>query len=217
MDELEASRQRHTVRHYTSERISDEHLTLLRKAIDEINEAGDLDAKLVLDEPKAFSNLILRSIGFTGAVNYIAMIGRPSDDLNERCGYWGEKLVLYAQSLGLRTCWALLCSKKYADVPPGEKFVIGISVGYGATDGHPHKDRPVEDIADLEGAPEWFRKGIENVMLAPSGRNKQPISFSQKDGKVSVRYRATNLTRIDCGIAKYHFELGAGRDSFEWE
>ena len=219
MDEMEAARQRHTVRQYTEERLSDEHIRILNDAIAKINEEGNLNAALVLDEPKAFSNLILRTIGFSNAVNYIAMIGPEDATLNERCGYYGERLVLLAQSLGLRTCWALLCSKKYAKqyVGAGQRFVIGISVGYGATDGHPHNDRPVGEIADLTDAPEWFRKGIECVMLAPSGRNKQPISFAHEGNVVETVYKPSNLTRIDCGIARYHFELGAGKDSFVWK
>lgn len=216
MDELEAARQRHSVRHYTSESISDEHIGLLNDMIDKINQESGLSIKLVLNEPKAFKSLALKAIGFTGAVNYIAIIGPDEKDLNEKSGYYGEKLVLYAQSLGLRTCWALLCSKKHVDVPEGQRFSIGISIGYGATDGRPHKNKDVSSIADVDGSPEWFAKGIECVMLAPSGRNKQPISFSEKDGKVFVSYKPNALTRIDCGIAKYHFELGAGKKNFEW-
>ena len=216
MDEMQAAMERHSVRKYTTEPLSEEHVRALEDAIDEINREANLSARLVLNEPKGFGNLILKTIGFRNCVNYIAMIGPNDGSLNERCGYYGERLVLLAQSLGLRTCWALLCNKKQIKVGDGERFAIGISVGYGENDGVPHKDKPIEEIADLTDAPEWFRKGLECVMLAPSGRNKQPISFSQKDGKVSVHYNANNLTRVDCGIAKYHFELGAGKDNFEW-
>ena len=216
MDEMQAAMERHSVRKYTTEPLSEEHVRALEDAIDEINREANLSARLVLNEPKGFGNLILKTIGFRNCVNYIAMIGPNDGSLNERCGYYGERLVLLAQSLGLRTCWALLCNKKQIKVGVGDRFAIGISVGYGENDGVPHKDKPIEEIADLTDAPEWFRKGIECVMLAPSGRNKQPISFSQKDGKVSVHYNPNNLTRVDCGIAKYHFELGAGKENFEW-
>ena len=26
----------------------------------------------------------------------------------------------------------------------------------------------------------------------------------------------TNITKVDLGIAKYHFELGAGKENFKW-
>ena len=216
MDEMEAARQRHSVRRYSTKDLTEEDISKLNDAISKVNEEAGLNARLVLNEPKAFNTIILRSIGFRNCRNYIAMIGPDDGKLNEKCGYFGERLVLLAQSMGLRTCWALLCKKKEIDVEAGQRFAIGISVGYGEDDGVPHKDRPVSEIADLEGAPEWFRKGIECVMLAPSGRNRQPISFSQRDGVVTVSYKANNLTRVDCGIAKYHFELGAGKDSFRW-
>lgn len=219
MDEYEAARQRHTVRHYTDQPISEEHVKAINSAIAEINSEGNLNAVLVLDEPKAFNTIPLRMIGFSNAVNYIAMIGPVDDTLNERCGYYGERLVLLAQSLGLRTCWALLCSKKYAKqyVGEGQRFVIGISIGYGSTDGKPHKDRPIEDLGYREDAPEWFRKGIESVMLAPSGRNVQPISYEYDGDVVTAKHKGSNLTRIDCGIARYHFELGAGKGNFRWK
>lgn len=216
MDEMQAALERHSVRKYTTEPLSEEHVKALNDAIAQVNEESGLDARLVINEPKGFGNLMLKTTGFKNCVNYIAMIGPNDDSLNERCGYYGERLVLLAQSLGLRTCWALLCNKKHVDVPEGERFAIGISVGYGMNDGVQHKDRPVSEIADLTDAPEWFRKGIECVMLAPSGMNKQPISFSQKDGVVSVHHKDSNLSRFDCGIARYHFELGAGKDSFKW-
>ena len=216
MDEMQAALERHSVRKYTTEPLSEEHVKALNDAIAQVNEESGLDARLVINEPKGFGNLMLKTTGFKNCVNYIAMIGPNDDSLNERCGYYGERLVLLAQSLGLRTCWALLCNKKHVDVPVGERFAIGISVGYGMNDGVQHKDRPVSEIADLTDAPEWFRKGIECVMLAPSGMNKQPISFSQKDGVVSVHHKDSNLSRFDCGIARYHFELGAGKDNFKW-
>jgi hypothetical protein len=33
------------------------------------------------------------------------LIRKKSDDLDEKVGYWGEQLVLLAQTLGLNTCW----------------------------------------------------------------------------------------------------------------
>ena len=219
MDEMEAARQRHSVRKYTKKPLSQEHIGILRSAIDSVNREGNLNAVLMIDEPKAFSTLPLKALGFSNAVNYIAMIGPEDETLNERIGYYGERLVLLAQSLGLRTCWVMMCSKKYAKnhVREGERFVIGISIGYGSDDGRQHKDRPIEDIGRIEGAPEWFRRGIECVMLAPSGVNRQPVSFEYDGDVVTPVYKKSNLVRVDCGIAMYHFELGAGKGSFRWK
>ncbi len=45
---------------------------------------------------------------FSGVENYIALVGKKSQDLEEKVGYYGEKLVLKAQELGLSTCWVAL-------------------------------------------------------------------------------------------------------------
>lgn len=217
MDEMEAARQRHSVRKYRDEPLSEEHVAALRDEIERINREGNLSAVLVTDEPKAFATLPLKAIGFSKAANYIAMIGTDEGTFNERCGYYGERLVLFAQSLGLRTCWALMCSKKYVSTGEGQRFLIGISVGYGKDDGRQHKDKPAEEFGLTADSPEWFRKGIECAMLAPSGVNRQPIRFVLEGDTVSTEYKKGNMTRVDCGIAMYHFELGAGKDNFRWK
>ncbi len=217
MDEKEAAAQRHSVRKYRDEPLSAEHEAALRAAVEEVNREGRMHCVLVTGEPKAFGTLPLKAIGFSKASNYIAMIGAEDGTLNERMGYYGERLVLFAQSMGLRTCWALMCSKKYVEVPEGERFVVGISVGYGRDDGRPHRNKSAEEFGLMPDSPEWFRKGIESAMLAPSGVNKQPIRFVLDGDTVATEYKKGNMTRIDRGIAMYHFELGAGKGSFRWK
>lgn len=219
MDLLEAAKQRHSVRKYTGERIPADMIGILRGEIDRCNAEGGLSIMLITDEPKAFGGIMTRATGFSGAVNYIAMIGPDTPELNAKCGYYGERLALLAQSIGLRTCWAMLCSRKAVNriIPDGQRMAIGISIGFGADDGKPHRSKTMGEMADISDAPDWFVRGMECVMLAPSGVNRQPIRFSQRDGIVSVSYRPTNLTDIDCGIARFHFELGAGTENFRWE
>ena len=109
----EAIRSRHSVRQYTDKKIEGETLSKLQAEIDAINKESGLKIRLILDEPKAFGRLLLKSVvKFKGAVNYFAITGKDSDDLEERSGYYGERLVIYAQSLGLNTCWAMMAGKK---------------------------------------------------------------------------------------------------------
>ena len=64
--------------------------------------------------------------------NYIALIGPKGNDLAEKCGYYGEMLVLKAQQLGLNTCWVALTFKKIPEafvVEKGEKLVMVIAMG----------------------------------------------------------------------------------------
>ena len=60
--------------------------------------------QLVLDEEKAFDGFMAHYGKFSGVKNYIAVIGKKDSDLQEKCGYYGEKVVLEAQRLGLNTC-----------------------------------------------------------------------------------------------------------------
>ena len=207
---------RHSVRSYTDQKIEGEILSKLQEKINSVNRESGLKVKLVLNEPSAFGRLMTKMTGFRNAVNYIAMIGPDNDDLAMKIGYYGEDLVLYAQSLGLNTCWAMFCGKKGCDVDKGDRFPIGIAVGYGVTQGIAHKNRPVRDVADIEGKPEWFVKGVEAAMLAPTGMNAQKFHFDCTDGKVSLTGGKSTLKQIDLGIVKFHFECGAGKENVQW-
>ena len=216
----EAARQRHAVRSYTDQPLSQETITQLETLIAECNREGGLHIQLVQNEPVAFGSKGMHYGKFTGVTNYLALIGQKSADLEEKCGYYGEKLVLAAQQMGLNSCWVAMSYKKIPDafqVAPGEKLVIVIALGYGTTQGVQHKLRSVEELCTLKGAePDWFLQGMEAVRLAPSALNQQKYRFSLENGKVSVRPGLGFNTKVDLGIAKYHFEIGAGEEHFEW-
>ena len=208
---------RHSVRSYTDKKIEGEILSKLRDKIRAINSESGLKIRMMLDEPSAFGRIMTKMTGFKNAVNYFAMIGHDDDSLAMKVGYYGEDLVLYAQSLGLNTCWAMFCGKKACnDVAKDEKFLIGIAFGHGTTQGVAHKNRPIKDVADIEGKPEWFVKGVEAAMLAPTGMNAQKFRFDYVDGNVSLTGGKSVLKQIDLGIVKFHFECGAGKENVRW-
>lgn len=206
---------RHSVRKYTEKKIEGDVLARLQDKIDSVNQESGLKIKLVLDEPKSFKGMMTRMTGFKNAVNYIACIGPKSDDLAMKVGYYGEDIVLFAQSLGLNTCWAMMC-KKSCETDGNDEQVINIAVGYGEEQGVPHKNRPVSDVADLADKPEWFVKGVEAAMLAPTGINAQKFRFDLIDGRVVLTGGKSTLKQVDLGIVKFHFECGAGKENFEW-
>ena len=219
MDFDEAIKERHSVRLYSDREIEGETLELLRKEISEVNEKSGMSIRLVLDEPKAFGGFLMKSlVKFKNAVNYIAISGPDSERLNIDAGYYGEHLVLFAQTLGLGTCWALMAGKKQsnADVPKGHRNVILISIGYPEDPGVPHKNRPVSDVADLTDAPDWFIKGVDCAMMAPTGMNRQGFRFERDGNSVRMIHGSSTLAEIDAGIVRYHFEYGAGKDNFTW-
>jgi nitroreductase len=132
--------------------------------------------------------------------------------LNERCGYYGERLVLLAQTLGLNTCWVVLTfsKKKTARyVPEGDKLVCVIAIGYGETQGHGHKIKSYKDVCDVEAPSEAFRRGVEAALLAPTAVNQQRFKITLVDGKPVIKALWGFYSDIDLGIVKLHFELGS--------
>ena len=119
---------RHSVRAYTERPLEEGVVSILEENIGKLNKEGDLHIQLIRDEPKAFLGTLARYGRFRNVRNYLVMAGRKaenvqeggntcfdtpdseqsrtkfkSDDLDERIGYYGEHLVLLAQTLGLNT------------------------------------------------------------------------------------------------------------------
>lgn len=184
------------------------------------NREGELHIQLVTDEPKAFSGFMAHYGKFSGVTNYFAMIGKKTADLDEKCGYYGERLVLKAQQLGLNTCWVAMTYTKIKSafvIDPGEKLCIVIALGYGENQGVSHKSKPAGAVMKTEGSvPDWFKKGTKAALLAPTAMNQQKFLLSLNGDKVSAKAGVGFYAKIDLGIVKYHFEVGAGKGNFEW-
>ena len=112
MELIEAIKARHSVRKYLDRPIEKAKAAQLREAIDRVNEAGGLNVQLVLNEPKAFSSGLWKYGQFSGVQNYLVMAGPKGKEAEEKIGYYGEELVLLAQTIGLNTCWVGLTYKK---------------------------------------------------------------------------------------------------------
>lgn len=220
MNLTEAMKERHSVRQYEDRPLERSLVSALQDEIKACNKESGLHIQLVTNEPKAFAGFMAHYGKFSGVTDYIAMIGKKGPDLEEKCGYYGERLVLKAQQLGLNTCWAAMTYSKIKTaftVGSGEKLCIVISLGYGKTQGVPHKSKMLEEIAKADTAlPGWFKSGAEAALLAPTAMNQQKFLFTLNGKKVSAKAGFGFYTKIDLGIAKYHFELGAGKENFEW-
>ena len=223
---LEAISARHSVRKYLDKEIPADIIAALKEKIAECNNAGNLNIQLVQNETKAFTGML--SYGsFSGVKNYLVMVGKKSKDLDERVGYYGEQIVLFAQTLGLNTCWVGLSYRKVPEaynVGKDEKLVCMIALGYGETQGVPHKIKSVEDVSNASDiTPSWFKKGVEAALLAPTAVNQQKFSF-EYDGmnynrhqvRANKGFSMIGYTQMDLGIAKLHFEIGAGKENFQW-
>lgn len=220
MDLLQAMRNRHSVRSYKEQPIEGKVKENLLSFVEQCSKESGLHLQLVLNEPNAFQGFMAHYGKFSGVKNYIVLAGKKSTNLEEKCGYYGEKIVLYAQALGLNTCWvAMTYSKGKATfrLDKGEKLCLVIAIGYGNTADVPHKSKSKEDVMNVKAtAPEWFVNGVEAALLAPTAMNQQKFIFSLNGNTVTAKAGIGFYSKIDLGIAKYHFELGAGAENFRW-
>lgn len=218
---LKAVPLRHSVRSYTDCPLSPQAKEAMQKFIDRCNSESGLNMQLVLDEPEAFSGRMAHYGKFSGVRNYIALVGPKGKGLDEKCGYYGEKAVLYAQSLGLNSCWVGLTFSKVRTaftVRPGEKLCLVIALGYGQTKGSGHKIKTREQVCEtVANAPEWFLMGLDAALLAPTAMNQQKFTFSLEAGeRVKAKASLGFFSKVDLGIVKCHFELAAGVGNFRW-
>lgn len=220
MTNKEAMNARNSVRSYQNKPIPAEIVSALEEKIDACNKEAGLHIQLVTNEPKAFDGMMARYGKFSGVQNYIALIGKKGSDLEEKCGYYGEQLVLFAQQLGLNTCWVAMTFSKIKSaytVNSGEKLCLVISLGYGLTQGVAHKSKPMNELCKVAGdTPAWFKNGMAAAMLAPTAMNQQKFTISLNGNKVSAKAAMAFYSKLDLGIVKYHFEIGAGKENFKW-
>ena len=163
MELKDAIRNRHSVRKYKDQPIDEATADALKKTIERCNEESGLNIQLVLDEPKAFANKLVTYGQFSGVRNYLVMAGPKGTEWEEKIGYYGEKIVIFAQTIDLNTCWVAL--------------------------------------------------------LAPTAVNQQKFKFIlHPDNRVEAKAFSSlwGYTHVDLGIAKYNFELAAGKENFEW-
>ena len=226
MNLQEAIEARHSVRKYIDKPIDENLIKILQEKVDECNKIGNLHIQLVTNEPKAFKGKIAYGT-FSGVSNYFAMVGKKGDTLSERVGYYGEQLVLLAQTLGLNTCWVGLTYnniKEAYEKGNDEKLCCMIALGYGDDPGRNLKRKSVQQVSNASDiTPAWFKKGVEAALLAPTAVNQQKFSFEyvgMKNNrhivKASKGFSLFGYTKIDLGIAKYHFEVGVGDNVFDW-
>ena len=220
-EQIKLIKARHSVRQYTETPLEEAVIKELEKEIVACNDEGGLHIQLVKNEPKAFNGFMAHYGKFSGVTNYIALIGPKNEGLDEACGYYGERLVLKAQELGLNTCWVALTYKKVPsafEIRRGEKLALVIAVGYGKTQGAAHKSKTPAEVSNVtEEAPQWFKDGVDAALLAPTAINQQQFKLTLDNGAVEAKALRGVCAKVDLGIVKYHFEIAAGTENFRWK
>ena len=213
---------RHSVRQYQEKAIEADIIKRLNEEIALCNQEGGLHIQLVLDEPHAFTGGMVKYGNFKGVRNYLAMVAPKGAD--EKVGYYGERLVLLAQTLGLNSCWVGMSVGKQPDrytIADGEKLHCVIALGYGANQGVQHPMRPMEKFIKASiPLPDWFRRGMEAAILAPTAVHQQKFELELLDDHTlaaRARFSLVGWAKLDLGIVKYNFEVAAGKENFSWQ
>ena len=211
MQMLDLMKERHSVRQYSDKKIEGDVKSKLDKYVASINEESGLSMQIFYNEPNCFNSMLAHYGKFSNVKNYIAIVGKKEEQ--EKAGYYGEKLVLKCQELGLNTCWvALTHGKVNVQTKPQQKLLILIALGYGTNTGVAHKSKPIKELCKEDAYPEWFMKGMEAVSLAPTAMNQQKFLFEMKNGQVYAKALMGFYSKIDLGIVKYHFEAVTGHE-----
>lgn len=211
MTPQEAIEARHSVRAYIDKPISRDVRQALNAFVVHCNAESGLNISIQYDDPDGFDSRLAHYGRFRRVKNYIVLAGKKNGDFDFNCGYYGEKLVLYAQSLGLNTCWAALTfnrRKVRQLVREGEALCMVIALGYGETQGAAHRGKTYPQVvAHGDAAPRWFRDGVEAALKAPTAMNQQKFVFALEDGTPVARVKGFgSYTMVDLGIACWHFE-----------
>lgn len=228
---LEASGKRISRRAYQDTAMDPALSGLLLDAAEKVAQASGLRAELVLENGSVFRGPFASYGMFTGVRNYIALAADKNMPFcREKAGYFGQQLMLYAVSLGLGTCWVGASYNKRGcpvSLKAGEELICVITVGPVAEsmafrENMTYKTvhRGGKSVAQLlthdAQPPAWVLAGMEQVRSAPSAMNAQPVAFAWKDGALTASVPLKNpFQPVDLGIAKLHFELGAGQG--EWD
>lgn len=216
----EAMKERHMVRQYTDKAISSDIVELLNERIAENNQKYGLHLALVVGNSDGIGGMA--KLLFSRTVNnYIVLAGTDTPGLDEKLGYCGTDLILYAQTLGLNTWWVggMFNGKGALKNLRAQNVRVNgvIAIGYGRTQGVPHKSKTAAEISEYNGdAPQWFIDGVSALLYAPTALNKQPYVVKGDGNRVSISAGDGHFSGIDLGIGKYHFEVGAGKENFEW-
>ena len=220
-DFLPILNQRKSRRTYLPIPVEKEKLKNIQNSINQYNEESGLSFELLEDGSDAFNGL-LKSYGLFSNVRSLLVLKGQKDDihLDEKCGFYGELLLLQVEKLNLGTCWVGVTfdmKNSVLNIGKEEHLVSVITFGntseqitwkenFFRTVSH-GKARPLTRFYKADKTPpDWFLEGVKAVQKAPSAVNRQNYLLEYKNDEISI---STNNTKkfdmVDLGIAKAHF------------
>ncbi|MDR1918392.1 MAG: hypothetical protein LBQ65_01955 [Tannerellaceae bacterium] len=225
--------QRRSVRTYTGEALSQEHIERIEACIAGLQAPFGAQARVHLihtDTPAGKVKLGTYGV-IGGARDFLVLAYEEGALAEEGAAYLFEQVVLFCTSLGLGTCWlgGSFSRKDFGKQlapKPGEKVRIVSPVGYPSdkkrfwesfigADGKHTSRKPFgtyffsgnfETPLREEGAGR-YRQPLEMVRIAPSANNFQPWRVLLAEGALHFYHRKSlgGFDAIDSGIALAHF------------
>ncbi len=199
----EAAECRHTVRKYTDKKLPADIADKLTERLNRCNEKYGLSMKLITENTDALGAAV-KLIMSKGVRNYIVLAGKDLSDTDEKLGYCGADIMLFAQTLGLNSWWiggtfSRSGVRKHVPESEAEKIIGVIAVGFGESQGVPHKSKSSEAVSSYDDTmPQWFANGIRTALLAPTALNRQAFFIKGNGSDVTITYN------------------GSGKENFRW-
>lgn len=200
---------RRSVRAYRAEAIDDAKLADLRAFMDSLVPlipGARVGGRII---PTAHGSFLQK----WKTPHFVVIFSEPTDDGLLNAGFMYQQFDLYAQSLGLGSCWVGLGSLNDCEpVPEGMKVAVMMALGVpdevpqreGAAD---FKRKTMEDLSDLPDP------RLEPLRLAPSATNSQPWYVTHEDATLHIWREKLGLIKqrtlgrmnqIDMGIGLCH-------------
>jgi nitroreductase len=235
---------RRSVRTYKPEELSGELKDKLKKYADEIKGPFESKVRLVLIDDADIAQKSNGKIGtygiIKGAKAYIAAVTeKEGKNSLEQLGYELEKLIIFATSLNLGTCWLGGTFKKsefanLVDIRGNEIMPIVTPVGYiannksmvesfmrlaaGSNNRKPWKElffnesfnSPLQE-KDAGG----YAEALEMLRLAPSASNKQPWRVLKQGSTYHFYLNSTKGYGSALGFNIQKIDMGIGMCHFE--
>ncbi len=243
--------ERKSIRTYLSDPITEEDREKISAYIDYLSSApSPFECKIrirIFDVNKEINSKDLGTYGvIKNARTYLGVAAEKSPIAMQAVGYSFEKLVLYAQSIGLGTCWlgGTFNRGEFAkamQIEENEFFPIASPIGYPAPKNHTI-NKVMRMAIKADKRKEWdklffdgdFSKPLtkeeagkwayplEMVRLAPSAANKQPWRIVRQGNmwhffEKKEMSSENDIQRLDVGIALCHFELAAKEKGMKGE
>lgn len=174
----------------------------------------------------------------SGANTYICgVVKREEPDLI-LLGYLFEKIILFATSLNLGTCWLGGTFKRSdfaekAELNEGESFICATPVGYAA-EKKSIKDRGIRRMAKSDQRKDFkeiffdrdlnplnkeklgiYGEALEMVRIGPSASNKQPWRIIKDDNSYHLYLERTPDYAKDLGYDIQLLDMGIAKYHFE--